>query len=97
MLGVLVAYWLGYGATRWLLPWAWLPYRWLLMPAVGLTLFAVIAQPLGLLGVNSAMLIAMLFPLALIANVLAFWKALQVDKTAAFAKLLRPLESRWQC
>lgn len=73
--GVASAYWLGYGVTRWLLPHAWLPYRWLLMPAVGLAFFAVVAQPLGLLGVSSERLIGILGLTALVVNGLAVWKA----------------------
>lgn len=91
VLGVAVAYWLGYGATRWLLPEAWLPYRWLLMPAVGLTLFAVIAQPLALFGVNSPMLIVILFSLALVANVSAFLKAPRAQAGLAPREIIFPL------
>ncbi len=82
VLGIGVAYWFGYGATRWLLPREWLAYRWLLMPVVGLTVFAVIAQPLALLGINSVQLVWLLFALALVANATAIWRAPRGAKLA---------------
>ncbi len=93
VVGLVVAYWFGYGATRWLIPRDWLPYRWLLMPAVGLTLFAVIAQPLALLGVNSPTLIWILFPFAFLVNVLAFWRAPRIEEKTFRREQIAPLLS----
>src|SRR5581483_9300965 len=91
VVGLVVAYWFGYGATRWLIPRDWLPYRWLLMPAVGLTLFAVIAQPLALLGVNSSTLIWILFPFVFLVNVLAFWRAPRIEAKPPRREQIAPL------
>lgn len=75
VLGTGTAYWLGYGVSRMLLPGELLPYRWLLMPVVGLCFFAPVAQPLAWLGVNTSRLILILFLLSLVANLVARWRA----------------------
>lgn len=80
--GIGVAYWFGYGASRWLLPRELAPYRWLLMPAVGMTMFAVIVQPLARVGLVTAQWIWILFPLAFAANALALWRAPQWENCA---------------
>lgn len=87
VLSVGIAYWFGFGASRFLLPHEWLPYRWLLMPVVGLTLFAVIGQPLALLGVNSATLLWVLLPLALVVNVIAI---VEPSRGCAILRIAKP-------
>lgn len=82
LVGIGVAYWFGYGASRWLLPRELAPYRWLLMPAVGMTLFAVVAQPLARIGLNTVQLIWILFSLAFAANAAALWRAPHVENRA---------------
>lgn len=73
-LGIVTASWLGFGVSALLLPRELLPYRWLLMPVVGMMGFALIAQPLALAGVNSAGVIWILFALSLALNGLAIWR-----------------------
>ncbi len=89
--GIVLAYWFGYGAARWLLPRELAPYQWLLMPAVGLTLFSLVAPPLALLGVNSATLLWILLPLASVVNASAWWRAPRVRDPIAQREMVAPL------
>jgi hypothetical protein len=82
VVGIALAYWFGYGASRWLLPRELLPYRGLLMPSIGLSVLTAVACPLAFLGINTPLMLWILLPLSICVNATALLRAPRSDRLA---------------